>query len=96
MTYIIIALCMLVSALLYLIMQKKNTIFAFLLPMIFYLASAVFAFLRRGDDMQILVGAIIGAVLAVVSLILAIVSRGGDDYDDEDDYEDPFEDEHDN
>ena len=96
MTYIIIALCMLVSALLYLIMQKKNTIFAFLLPMLFYLASAVFAFLRRGDDMQILIGAIAGAVLAVVSLILAIVSRGGDDYEDEDEYDDPFEEDHDN
>ena len=97
MTYIIIALCMLVSALLYLIMQKKNTIFAFLLPMLFYLASAVFAFLRRGDDLQILIGAVAGAVLAVISLILAIASRGGDDYeDDEDDYEDPFEEDHDN
>ena len=96
MTYIIIALCMLVSALLYLIMQKKNTIFAFLLPMLFYLASAVFAFLRRGDDMQILIGAIAGAVLAVISLILAIVSRGGDDYEDEDEYDDPFEEDHDN
>ena len=94
MTYIIIALCMLVSALLYLIMQKKNTIFAFLLPMIFYLASA---FLRRGDDIQILIGAVFGAVLAVVSLILAIVSRGGDDYyDDEEEYDDPFEEDHDN
>ena len=95
MTYIILALCLLVSALLYLIMQNKSTVFAFLLPMIFYIGTGVFAFLRRGDSMELFIVAIACAVLAVLSLILAILSRGGDDYDD-DDYEDAFEDEHDN
>lgn len=95
MTYIILALCLLVSALLYLIMQNKSTVFAFLLPMIFYIGTGVFAFLRRGDSMELFIAAIACAVLAVLSLILAILSRGGDDYDD-DDYEDAFEDEHDN
>lgn len=91
MTFIILALCLLVSALLYFIMMRTNSIFAFLLPMIFYLGSAVFAFLRKGDDLQLFVAAVVAAVLAVVSLILAITSRGGDDYDD---YDDAFEDDY--
>ena len=95
MTYIIVALCLVVSALLYLFMQNISTVFAFLLPMIFYIGTGVFAFLRRGDSMELFIAAIACAVLAVLSLILAILSRGGDDYDD-DDYEDAFEDEHDN
>ncbi|MDN0061120.1 hypothetical protein QVN96_06780 [Mediterraneibacter glycyrrhizinilyticus] len=93
MTFVILALCMLVSALLYFIMQKKNTVFAFILPMIFYLGAAVFAFIQRGDDLQLLIAAIAAAVLAVISLILAITSRGGG-YDDEDDYDDAFEDDY--
>ncbi len=91
MTFVLLALCMLVAALLYFIMQKKNTVFAFLLPMIFYLGGAVFAFIQRGDDLQLLIAAIAGAVLAVISLILAVTSRGG--YDD-DDYDDAFEDDY--
>lgn len=93
MTYVILALCMLVSALLYFIMQTKNTIFAFLLPMVFYLGSAVFAFIQKGDDLQLLIAAVAGAVLAVISLILAVTSRGGyeDEYDD--DYDEDDEDE---
>ncbi len=92
-TFIILALCMLVCALLYFIMQKRNTIFAFLLPMVFYLGGAVFAFIQRGDELQLLIAAIAGAVLAVISLILAITSRG-DGYDDEDDYDEAFEDDY--
>src|SRR5699024_10918138 len=92
-TFVILALCMLVSALLYFIMQKKNTVLAFILPMIFYLGAAVFAFIQRGDDLQLLIAAIAAAVLAVISLILAITSRGGG-YDDEDDYDDAFEDDY--
>ena len=93
MTFVILALCMLVSALLYFIMQKKNTVLAFILPMIFYLGAAVFAFIQRGDDLQLLIAAIAAAVLAVISLILASTSRGGG-YDDEDDYDDAFEDDY--
>ncbi len=93
MTFVILALCMLISALLYFIMQKKNTVLAFILPMIFYLGAAVFAFIQRGDDLQLLIAAIAAAVLAVISLILAITSRGGG-YDDEDDYDDAFEDDY--
>lgn len=95
MIFVILALCMLVSALLYFIMQKTNTIFAFLLPMVFYLGSGVFAFLKRGDDMQLLIAAVACAVLAVISLILAITSRGGDDYDDEDAFDDDYDDDYD-
>ena len=94
MTYVILALCMLVSALLYFIMQSKNTIFAFLLPMVFYLGGTVFAFIQRGDDLQLLIAAIAGAVLAVISLILAITSRGGGYDDEEEDYDDAFEDDY--
>src|SRR5699024_7556958 len=91
MTFAILALCLLVSALLYFITIKTNNVFAFLLPMLFYLGSAVFAFLKRGDDLQLFIAAVTAAVLAVISLILAITSRGGDDYDD---YDDAFEDDY--
>ena len=94
--YIVLALCMLVSGLLLLIMQKKRTIFAFVLPLIFYIGSAVFAFLKRGDDKWLLYGAIAGAVLAVIFLVLTIASRSGDEEDYEDEYDDPFEEDHDN
>ena len=71
------------------VMQKRRTIFAFLLPMVFYAGGAVFAFLNQGGDKVLLYGAIAAAVLAVLMLILGITSRGGkddpdDDYDDED------------
>ena len=91
-TYIVLALCLLVSALLYFILQSRNTVLAFILPMLFYLGGGVFAFLQRGDDLQLLIGAGACAVLAVISLILAIASRGGD-YDD-DEYDDAFEDDY--
>ena len=96
--YIVLALCMLVSGLLLLIMQKKHTIFAFLLPLIFYAGGAVFAFLKRGDDKFLLYGAIAGGVFAVIFLVLTIASKRSDDeYDyDDDDYDDPFEEDHDN
>ena len=93
MTYIIVSLCMLVSALLYFIMLNRNTVFAFLLPMLFYLGGGVFAFLQKGDNMELLFAAVAGAVLAVISLILAITSRGGSD-DEEEDYDDAFEDDY--
>ena len=91
MNYVIVALCMLITALLYFIMNNRDTLFAFLIPMIVYIGSAVFAFLKHGDEFELLILAGASGVLAVISLILAIASRGGDDYDDEDDYDDPFE-----
>ena len=96
MNYVIVALCMLITALLYFIMNNRDTLFAFLIPMILYIGGAVFAFLKHGDEFELLILAGVSGVLAVISLILAIASRGGDDYDDEDDYDDPFEEEHDN
>ena len=96
MNYVIVALCMLVTALLYFIMNNRDTLFAFLIPMILYIGCAVFAFLKHGDEFELLILAGVSGVLAVISLILAIASRGGDDYNDEDDYDDPFEEEHDN
>ena len=85
MNYVIVALCMLITALLYFIMNNRDTLFAFLIPMIVYIGSAVFAFLKHGDEFELLILAGASGVLAVISLILAIASRGGDDYDDEDD-----------
>ncbi|MGC4019148.1 MAG: hypothetical protein QM793_07930 [Muricomes sp.] len=89
-TYIILALCMLVSGLLLLIMHKKRTIFAFVLPIIFYAGGAVVAFLKRADDKWLLYSTIVYGVLALVFLILAIISKSGADGD-QDEYEDPFE-----
>ena len=78
MNYVIVALCMLVTALLYFIMNNRDTLFAFLIPMIVYIGSAVFAFLKHGDEFELLILAGVSGVLAVISLILAIASRGGD------------------
>ena len=91
-TFVIVALCLLVSALLYFITLRTNSVFAFLLPMLFYLGGGVFAFLKKGDEFQLLIAAGVCAVLAVITLILAITSRNGDDY--EDDYDDAFEDDY--
>ena len=97
MTYAILAACMFVSALLLLIMQKSNSVFAFILPMILYLGGGVYAFMKRSGEANLLYCAIAGLVLAVIFLILTIASRGdSDDYDPSDDYDDPFEDDFDN
>lgn len=92
-TFIIFAICMLVSGLLLLIMQNRNTILAFILPMIFYLGAAVFMFLKRQDNKMFLYCAIAGAVLGVIFLVLGIISRNSGGYDGED-YDDPFEDDY--
>lgn len=55
MNYVIVALCMLVTALLYFIMNNRDTLFAFLIPMIVYIGSAVFAFLKHGDEFELLI-----------------------------------------
>ena len=97
MTYAILAACMFVSVLLLLIMQKSNSVFAFILPMILYLGGGVYAFMKRQGEANLLYCAIAGLVLAVIFLILTIASRGdSDDYDPSDDYDDPFEDDFDN
>lgn len=90
--FIVLALCMLVSGLLLLIMQKKHTIFSFLLPMILYLGAAVFAFLNRESDNWLLLSAAVGALLGLAFLIFAIASRSGHDTDYESDYSDTFND----
>ena len=69
-TFLIFAICMLVSGLMLLIMQNRNTILAFILPMIFYFGAAVFTFLKRGDDKMFLFCAIGGAVLGLIFLVL--------------------------
>lgn len=64
--------------------------------MLFYLGSGVFAFLKRGDDLQLLIAAVVSGIMAIISLILAITSRGGSDYsdDEEENYDEAFEDDY--
>lgn len=93
-TYIVLAVCMLVSGLLLLILQNKRSIAAYIAPIIFYIAGAVFAFLKRDGDSILLYSAIVSAVLAVVLVILCATSRNQEDEDDYDeDEDDEFEDE---
>ncbi len=93
-TYIIFAICMLVSGLLLLIMQNRSTILAYILPMLFDFGAAVFMFLKRQDDKIFLYCAIAGIVVGIILLVLGIISRNSDDYEDADDYDDPFEDDY--
>ena len=78
---------MIVSGLLLLILQKSNTLVTYLIPMMLYTASGVFAFLERDDDPILLYASIGSVVLGVIFLILAFSSRGNEeeDYDDWDD-----------
>lgn len=93
-TYIVLAVCMLVSGLLLLILQNKRSVAAYIAPIIFYIAGAVFAFLKRDGDAILLYSAIVSAVLAVVLVILCATSRNQEDEDDYDeDEDDEFEDE---
>lgn len=91
--YIILATCMLVSGLLLLILQKKNSLVAFLIPTLFYLGSAVFAFFMKSKDIFFLYIAVIFAVMTIIMLILTFASRGNDEFDDdeEDDEDDDFD-----
>lgn len=93
-TFIIFAICMLVSGLLLLIMQNRNTILAFILPMIFYFGAAVFTFLKRQDNKMFLYCAIAAAAAGIVFLVLGIISRNSDGSAGEDEYDDPFEDDY--
>ena len=88
MTFLLLTGWMIVAGLLLIILNATNNIFAFLLPMILYLASGLYAFFNRGDDTFLLYSAIIGAAFSVLFIILAISSRG-----DEEDYENFDEDE---
>lgn len=91
--YYALAGCMIVSALLLLILQKSNTLVTYLVPMMLYTASGVFAFLERDDDPVLLYASIVSVVLGVIFLILAFSSRGDDeeDYDDWDDEDGDWE-----
>ena len=62
----------------------------------FFISEAAYLhFCKRGDDLQLLIAAIVSGVLAIISLILAITSRGGSDYDDsEENYDEAFEDDY--
>ncbi|MBC5688513.1 hypothetical protein H8S37_06155 [Mediterraneibacter sp. NSJ-55] len=95
-TYIILALCLLLSGILLFILRKKNILLAFLFPALFSIGAAVFAFLKRSSDSMLMYCAIGCSVLAVVFIILTILSLGAGERYDEDDYDDPFEDDYDN
>ena len=95
MTYIILAVCMLVSGLLLLILQNKRSVAAYIAPVVFYIAGAVFAFLKRDGDSILLYSAIASAVLALILIILCATSRNQEDeeeYEDDDDEYDEFDD----
>lgn len=93
MTYIILAACMLSAGLLLLIMQNSRGLVAYLLPIIIYLGSGVFAFFRKGDEKILLYSAVAGVVMALILIILAATSRNQEDEYEEDE-EDPFEDDY--
>lgn len=84
-TSVILAGCMLISAILLLVMRKKHTIFAFLLPMVAYIGGAVYTFLNRENDKILLYGVIAAVAFGGLMLILGGVSRIGEE---EEDYED--------
>ena len=90
--YIILSVGFLLSGLVLLITQKKNTILAFIIPTVLCLAGGVFAFLKRDGEQMLLSGAIISGIFAFLFIILALIFSHSNDAD----YEDPFEDEHDN
>ena len=99
-TFLILAGCMALAGLLLIILNGTNNILAFLLPMILYLGSGVYAFLNRADETFLLYGAIIGAAFSVLFIILAISSRGDEEdyenFDDDDDFDDDDWDDDDN
>lgn len=98
-TFLILAGCMALAGLLLIILNFTNNILAFLLPMILYLGSGVYAFLNRANETFLLYGAIIGAAFSVLFIILAISSRGDeedyDNYDDDEDDDDTWDDDDD-
>lgn len=83
---------MLISGLILIILQNRNSILAFILPMLAYFGGAAFTFLNRKDDPMLLYCSVVGAVLGIIFLILGIISRNSDD--DSEDYDDPFEDDY--
>ncbi len=91
--FIVYGICMLVSGLILIILQNRNTIFAFILPMLAYFGGAAFTFLNRKEDAMLLYCSVVGAVLGIIFLILGIISRNSG-YDDSEDYDDPFEDDY--
>ena len=72
--FIGLSICFLITAVLWFMMQKKATILAFILPMIFYLGGSVYAFIGRGGEHRLLSASIVGFIFAVLCLILALLS----------------------
>lgn len=84
--YIVLALCVLVSGLIALLLQNRRTVFAFILPVLFYIGGGVFSFIYRQSDSILLYGSIASVVFAVIYIILLAASRkkhSDDEYDDE-------------
>ena len=72
-------------------MQNSRSIVAYLLPIIIYLGSGVFAFLKKGDEKILLYSAVAGVVMALILIILAATSRNQEDEYEEDPFEDDYE-----
>ena len=91
--FIVYGICMLISGLILIILQNRNSIVAFILPMLAYFGGAAFTFLNRKDDPMLLYCSAAGVVLGIIFLILGIISRNAG-ADDSEDYDDPFEDDY--
>jgi tryptophan-rich sensory protein len=73
--YIVFSLCMLVSSLLLIIMQRKQTILSVILPLIFYLLGFVYACLSMAKESFLLYGAVISCVCIVSFLGMTVTYR---------------------
>ncbi|MDD2979051.1 MAG: hypothetical protein PHN80_03685 [Hespellia sp.] len=71
---LILSLCLLVAGLLSICMKNFKNVLAFLLPALFCLASAIFVFIKKGNDTLLLQGTIVAAVIGLIFVILMIVS----------------------
>lgn len=91
-TLLTIAGCCLLSALFFLILQKKNTVFAFILPIIFFGAAAAYGYINKGGSRLMIYAIGAFAAMALITLVLLVIYlTSGDGYDedyDDDDFTD--------
>jgi tryptophan-rich sensory protein len=73
--YIVFSLCMLVSSLLLIIMQRKQTILSVILPLIFYILGFVYACFSMKAEPFLLYGAVLSFVCIISFLGMTITYR---------------------
>ena len=95
--YVILALCLLVAGLISVVMKNIKNIIAFILPILFYIGSAVYTFTQMGKDTYLKYGAITVGAFALIFIVLMLIASSLDnkahqaleeDYEHDDDYED--------